>query len=343
MQLLSQVIRLTDHTRYDPGDSNGRRQQYKEWFHFCILGPQLDLVINFNLTGAELARVIVLLHVADSDGLPSDKCWTGEVVQVAARDVQINPSHINLRCGQNFLRFEKDHFHLSVALVEHPLTLDLRLRPITYPLLRNKAAIGEGTIDWLVVPRLVASGLVVSGQQVYRLQDAPAYHDHNWGHWLWGQDFAWEWGFALPIGQESQWSLVFDRVTDRARNQTEDLKLCLWKGDKLARIFTYADIQVRREGYFSPHRIPKYPPIMALVAPEATTDVPQHLVIEAAAGDDRIHWQFEAKAMAQIIVPNETDLLETIINEVTGTINVTGQVMGEQVHLEGNGFFEFLT
>lgn len=82
---------------------------------------------------------------------------------------------------------------------------------------------------------------------------------------------------------------------------------------------------------------------MALVAPEVTTDVPQRIIIDAAVGDDHVHWEFEATALAQIVVPNETDLFETIINEVTGSIRVHGQVKGEPVDMEGKGFFEFLT
>lgn len=335
MQLLSRVLTLTDHARHAV-ENGGPPEEYKEWFHFCILGPSLDLVVNFSFTGTGQARVILLLHEEQGD-------WSGEVVDLPARDVHINPGRIDLRFGQNWLSFQDDQFCISVALQSHPITIDLRLQPITFPLLRSRAPIGKGSIDWLVVPRLAASGTVISGARLYRLEGAPCYHDHNWGHWQWGQDFAWEWGFALPTSRAAPWSLVFDRMTNRARNDIQDLKLCVWKAGKLARIFAHEDIHVRPQGYFSPPGIPKFPPIMALVAPEMTTDVPRCLEIEAASGNDFIRWRFEAQALAQIVVPNETDLYETIINEVAGSLKVTGQVKGELVELEGKGFFEFLT
>jgi hypothetical protein len=47
--------------------------------------------------------------------------------------------------------------------------------------------------------------------------------------------------------------------------------------------------------------------------------------------------------VAQIVVPNETDLGETIINEVVGKFQAEGRVKGEEVSFAGEGFFEFLT
>ena len=202
---------------------------------------------------------------------------------------------------------------------------------------------GQGTIDWLVVPRLAASGTIVVDRRVYKLENAPAYHDHNWGHWLWGQDFAWQWGFALPAKMDQAWSIVFDRVTNRARNQIQELKLSVWQEDKLQRIFAHSDIQVRERGYLHPERVPKFPRIMGLITPESTPDVPRTFEIEAASGDDRVRCLFQAQDVGQIVVPNETDLEMTVINEVSGLIEGEGVVKGKSFSVHGQGLFEFLT
>lgn len=342
MRLIGRVLTLTDHTRLS-SESGKRPGWYKEWHHFCIIGPELQAVINFSFLGdnrpaaapgARQTRLTLLVHGAE---------WDGDVWEIPGRDVELNPGRIDLRFGHNRLLFRDGVFQLSAALENQPLTLDLALRPTTFPLLRNQAVIGEGTIDWLVVPRLEASGTLVIGRKVHRLERIPAYHDHNWGHWLWGQDFAWEWGFALPLRGEAVWSLVYNNLTNRARSQVQERKLSLWKGDKLERIFTPDEINVRRQGYLPRRKTPKFPRVMALIAPEMTTDVPGCVEIEAAAGPDHLWCKFEAQEIAQIVVPNETDLGETVINEVIGTIQAGGMVKGEPVEIEGKGFFEFLT
>lgn len=352
MDLLERVLLLTDHTRLAE-EASQQPEWYKEWFHFCLIGPEIEAIVNFSFVNdnrpaaeprSRLARLILLVH---GDG------WEGDLVEIPAQEVEINPGRIDLRFGQNRLRYENGGFHISAALETRPLTLDVQIQPITYPLLRNRAPIGVGKIDWLVVPRLKASGTLVAGRRVYRLENMPVYHDHNWGHWLWGQDFAWVWGFALPTRGAAGWSLVYDRMTNRARSQVQELKLCLWKDEKLVKIFAHGDIQAHPQGYLSSQRIPKFPRIMGLIAPEITTDVPRTLEIEARSGSgplgssmldsDWLLWRFEAGSIAQIVVPNETDLLETVINEVTGSVQVEGSVKGETFQFEGKGFFEFLT
>jgi hypothetical protein len=342
VSLIRRVLTLTDHTRLS-SESGERSAWYKEWHHFCILGPDVQAVVNFSLLGdnrpsaapgARQARLTLLVHAAG---------WDGDVVEIPARDVELNPGRIDLRFGHNRLLFKDGVFRISAALQERPLTLDLALRPVTFPLLRNATTLGAGTIDWLVVPRLEASGTLVSGWKVHRLERIPAYHDHNWGHWLWGHDFAWEWGFALPVRGEAVWSLVYNNVTNRARSQVQEVKLSLWKGDKLERIFTPDEIEVRRNDYLARRGAPKFPRIMALVAPEMTTDVPECMEIRAVGSQDHLQVKFSAQEIAQLVVPNETDLGETIINEVIGTIQAEGMVKGQPVEIEGQGFFEFLT
>jgi hypothetical protein len=82
---------------------------------------------------------------------------------------------------------------------------------------------------------------------------------------------------------------------------------------------------------------------MALVAPESTTDIPRTLDIRAIAGGDSLLCHFEAEDVAQIVIPNETDLGITILNEVTGHLELEGKVKGELVNMQGGAIFEFLT
>lgn len=342
MDTLARVIALTDHFRF-PGLAPAQADQYKEWHHFCILGPDVQVILNLNLcgdtrpaasAGAPLARTILLVR---------EESWDGDVDSIPSRDVLVRRGRVDVCFGHNSVRFRDGMFELSVALQNRPIALVLRLRPVALPLLRSKTPIGAGQISWLVVPRLVASGTVTVGRRVHTLSEAPAYHDHNWGHWLWGDDLAWQWGFTLPGPLDEPWCLVFDCLTNRARSQVLELRLALWKNEMLHRLFSQDEIQVRPAGFLAPSRVPKFPRAMAIIAPESTTDIPCRLDITAAAGGDYLHGHFEAEDVAQIVVPNETDLGLTIINEVSGRLKLAGNVKGEPVAMQGRAIFEFLT
>ena len=77
--------------------------------------------------------------------------------------------------------------------------------------------------------------------------------------------------------------------------------------------------------------------------PESTPDVPRTFEIEAESGDDRVRCLFQAQDVGQIVVPNETDLEMTVINEVSGLIEGEGVVKGRSFSVHGQGLFEFLT
>ncbi len=317
---------------------------HKEWLHFCVVGPGAEVVFNLNLSGDprpgapignRLARVVLLAF---------DGSWKGDIEPVPSDDVRIRPGLVDVAMGGNSVVFDGERFLLHGSLAGIPLSLDAELVPETAPLeVRSEVALGEGRIGWLAVPRLSARGAVTVGQASYPLEGALAYHDHNWGAWLWGQDFSWEWGFGLPDDATCPWSVVFDRTTNRGRTSVKELTLALWRRDRLFRLFTQDQVSVRRHGFLPPRRLPKFPRVMALATPEITTDIPAVLEVRAGQGDDWVRLAFSAVDPMQIVVPNDTDLESTVINEVRGRVSATGCVRGEGVEVAGTGIFEFLT
>ena len=345
MQRLQRLIGRSDQLR--GGLSDGPEvTPDKEWHYFCVLSPAVKAVVNFNLTrdtspdrpaAAQVARLIVLVHEAGHG-------WDGDVDSVPLRDVEARRGEVGMRLGSSTLRFDPTGFKLSVALARRPLTAHLSLEPRSLPLLaRADALLGAGRAGWLVLPRLEATGTIVAHRRTYRLERAPAYHDHNWGSWRWGDDVAWQWGVGLPSGGDGPWTVVFEHLTDRARSRTMELTMGLWRGGELHRLFRHHEVAVEPAGYASVGPILKVPRIMAMVAPERTTDVPKRLVVTAEAGRDRVRMAFEAEDAAQIVVPNQTDLGVTVINEVQGSVDLEGRVKGLRVASAGAGLCEFLT
>ena len=318
--------------------------EHKEWYHFCVLGPGVDVIVNFSLAtdlrpvarrGSQLGRIVLLLRERGHG-------WDGDVDTFPARDVQARAGTVGLHIGGSMLGYGAAGYQLSVALAERPLTARLSLYPRTLPLLaRTNAVIGEGRISWLMVPRLTATGTVVVGRRTYRLVDAPAYHDHNWGQWQWGQDFTWQWGFALP-SDDGQWAVVFQQMGDRTRNRVTEQIMALWRGADLYRLFHQHEIEMQQAGLMPVRPVLKLPRVLGLVAPERTTDLPQRLVVNAVSGTDRLRMTFEAYDLAQILVPHETDLGTTVINEVRGRASVEGDVKGHRVLSAGEGIYECL-
>jgi hypothetical protein len=73
MHRLAREARRLDYFRRSPAAMGGPGG-HKEWHHFCILGPNVDLLVNFSFSddtrpaaepGAELARLTVLARDAD--------------------------------------------------------------------------------------------------------------------------------------------------------------------------------------------------------------------------------------------------------------------------------------
>jgi hypothetical protein len=341
-RVIREALLRADYLRRSPF-SVGGLGGHKEWLHFCVYGPRVDVLANFSLCddvragavpGTEFARVTVLVR---------EETWDGDVDLYANEEVIVHGGRIEAAFGPNEVTFRDGEYHLSVNLRERPISMDLRLRPVTIPSLANNIQLDPGPpINWVVVPRLLATGVVTIAGRRHELCEAPAYHDHNWGHFAWGRDFAWEWGFGLPHGPEVPWSMVFVRLSDRAHTRALMQAVFLWRGMRQHRVFRAHDVEVRHEGYLRPERVLKLPRPMALIAPDVLPDVPRRLFMRAEGDGDRLECVFEARDGAQVILPNDQDLGVTIINEVSGTVRVSGEVRGEAVTMEGRAIFEFL-
>jgi hypothetical protein len=342
MTTIDEAVRRADVLRRSPARVGGPGG-HKEWMHFCAYGPGVDVLVNFSLVddvrpgaapGAEFARVVVLVREGG---------WDGDVERFEADVVRVQGGGLSLRFGDNVMRYEGGAYTLAVTLGRRPITVDLRLTPRCLPSVAHNIGLDAGPpIHWLVLPRCAADGLVTIAGRHHRFVDAPAYHDHNWGRFAWGRDFAWEWGFGLPPAADNPWTFVFVRLSNRAHTRALMQAVFLWRGPWQQRVLRAGDVSVSREGFLRAERVFKVPRPMALVSPGTATDVPKRLVMRAAGDGDRVEAVFEADDLAQVIIPNDHDPGVTIIHEVSGRVSVEGSVLGEPVAMEGRAIFEFL-
>lgn len=339
---LGRCVERIDYFRRSPARVGGPGG-FKEWMHFCIYGDRLDVLINFSEVddvrpnappGRTQARMTVLVRV--------DR-WYGGVEEIAGERVQVRGGRVHAEYGDSAVWFADGRYHLRVRLREHAITADLTLTPVTTPAPIHNVTVGDGPpIHWVVIPRLLATGTVRVGGEAFNLRDAPAYHDHNWGHFRWGRDFAWEWGFGLPATQSNPWSFVFARLSNRSHTRTRMQTLFLWRGARARRVFRDAQVEIQHRGLLHAPRVHKVPAVMGLLIPGAATDVPARVDISARMGDDHVVAVFFPEEVAQVIIPNDDDTGVTIIHEVAGTFNLDANIRGESVAIRCRTIFEFL-
>lgn len=342
---MAALIAGTDYFRR-PAPRGTERSDHKEWQHFLVCTNSVHLIVNFNLTeeawadgraGSESARLVVL---ARSTG----EGWDGDVERFDAAEVEVSAGRIDARFGRNTMRFDRGRYHLSIALRERPLAAELELAPVTPPMLSPHRPLSrERRISWLVVPRLAARGTISVGCRSERVSLAPAYHDHNWGHFRWGDDFSWEWGSILPADPESEWSAVHVRMADLGRSVLRYQGLTLWRGAEPLRVFLDEEIRVEREGWLDLRRPLTIPRVMAMLSPGAAGDVPRRIDIVARGGGDELSVRFLAEDAARVVIPSEIDPEGvTILHEVSGRVVMEGRVRGARVGMEGPGVFELV-
>jgi hypothetical protein len=340
---VSALLAGMDYFRRSPSRLLGRAD-HKEWQHFLVHTEAVHLLVNFNLIDdrwaadprkAEVARLIVLAR---------GEAWDGDVERFDAADVEVEPGRVDARFGRNTLRFDRGRYLLSIALRDRPIAAELELVPTTLPSLsENQPLARDRSLSWLFVPRLVARGTITVGGRSIHVEAAPAYHDHNWGHFLWGDDFSWEWGSALPWDPGCLYSVVHVRMADRGRSAARYQGLFLWRGREPLRVFRDEEIRVEHEGSLETPRPLRVPRVMAMLAPGTASDVPRRMEVVARGRGDEIHLRFEAEDAARVVMPSEHAAEGvTVINEVSGHVTLTGRARGADVAMEGPGVFELL-
>lgn len=339
-----QQVNELEHLDFFRGVSRGEDswdQHHKEWHHFIFNTNGLDALINFNLlqetwsNSRQAARVIVILK---------GRAWEGGVDYIAPEQLRVRPGRIDAQFGSSTLRFADGQYHVRIDLDDQPIRADLVFTSTSEPaVLRNFPLAPGRAFSWLFVPRLRVSGWVEINGERTRIEDAPAYHDHNWGSFRWADDFAWEWGSALPTASSSPWCAVLVRATDRGRRSSRCQLFMLWRNEEPWCVFHDEDLVFRPGGRFVRKGTLKIPRITGLLAAGTAWDVPAQLQVEARRGDDWLTYTFSSEDYSQVVVPDDgvVDGI-TALCEVVGDVQVTGRCRGEDVSMQGRGVLELV-
>lgn len=316
---------------------------YKEWLHFCVRLPELEhghLLVNLSFTERALGRVTVCtprLIVLAHDGE-----WVGSVEAFGDESASAPAGTLDVRFGSTRVRWVDGAYQLSLH-TEH-VRGELRLRPATLPTVKSSVSLAPGhAMHWVAVPRLAATGWVQIKKRRFRLNEALAYHDHNWGHFRWGRDLSWEWGFVHPSDPNCPWTVIFVRVSDGQRHRTLSQGALVWKNDSHVRTFQNHELSLRCEGCLVGLRPLTLPGSLGLLVPGAASGVPESLTLTAQGLDDELTLSFEPSSFARIALPSDSDPLGVVLlNETTGRARLRGRTRAGEIELEGSAVVEMV-
>jgi hypothetical protein len=331
---------------HTPPPGHPELARYKEWWHLNVIDEahDLDLIVNLSLAGdlhipgKGRAYGIVLAHRAKQG-------WAHDIILADGLVPQIERQALNLSLGTITLRPVESALRLAIAdAPDRKVAAMLDFHPRTEPtMIWRNTPIGQGHINWLLVPSLDVSGWIDVAGQRYDVVNARGYHDHNWGHWQWGDNFGWDWGFAAAFHDfdGETLSLVYDRTTENRGERTIEHSLAVWAGSEMICFFARRHIHLHRRGTFA-GLVRRIPGVAALIAPAQPCSVPAEIVITAREANNWMTARYCPDAAIQIGVPSEmgNGLIE--LNETFGSLEIAGSVAGRVFSTHRRACFEFV-
>jgi len=316
---------------------------YKDWFHLNFAEPDSGTVglINASLHGSPWdgrARAVgtVLVHSPQWG-------WKSHVEIKAYADANLAGSVIALTDTALAIDGRSGTIHASLHGAGNPFSARLAAEPLTAPLdIEQPLPLGSGWISWYLVPSLRLSGEWATSEGHNVLRNAPAYHDHNWGRWHWGEDFGWEWGCFLGAPEDPHAAtIIFGRTCDRAHRRF-GTPFLIADSRRARRRFAPECVTVKYGGYLEAplHRVPGA--MAALHQEMAEPRLPGAVGIDAKQGDARVTIEFTARAAAQFVTADPEIRGYGFIHEIVGAYHAAGTMAGLAFETNGYGVFEYV-
>lgn len=303
--------------------------QNKEWHHFVVFGGAWTLLFNLSLDGASGGRCIVVLQ---RDG------WHAEVLRCASP--VIRRGHLDADFGDAGMRWRDGRYEIWAR--RETFALNVTLTPASVPSLSHDIRLGaDARLSWCLVPQLLASGSLTWEGDAERFADRAAYHDHNWGRFVWGGDFSWEWGCAVSEGADARWTVILARMTDATRSRTTATSVFLVRDGRCLRYFRDAEAEFTRSVDPAPPCVARVPGAAALLVPDGDQDVPRTLTVRARRGEDAVEITLRSDLRGQLLVPSERAVERVVrVNEAHGRARVHGRCDDLRVDFEGPALLE---
>jgi len=170
----------------------GARSTWAEWDYFNFVDPETGIYAYLTILAGGEGQGGIRARIR-RPGRPAEDIQ----IRAAIRPGDLSMESANERIGPARVHNEAGRYHITVD--DPRLRADLRLVPDAGFYLPAAEIAGDALISGYVVPvvRGRMSGYLRTAHGDVRLDQAPAYHDHNWGTW---RGVTWEWGEASGRG-----------------------------------------------------------------------------------------------------------------------------------------------
>lgn len=310
----------------------------KDWLHLNLFDPRSDVavVINASLHGRSgerpgVASATALIR-AHGEWTTTHRVVGGTEAPTTDRSISVGDvlsMRLDPVTGGLDVVFEDRLAEVTLVVAATPMVDAIESAPFTF---------GSGWIGWRAVPLLSVTGRLTDGRGTIGLDDALAYHDHNWGRWRWGEDIGWVWA-AWP---SHDGAIVISKATDRAhRSGAARAVLALpTNGRWASRSYGAASVVLDADRWRSGcnRRIPGA--MAALHGGRTKPRLPTRLELRVDDGFDRFRARFEADDVTQVIVAEPAAAGYSFIHEITGRFRAEGTSDGRPFAAEGEGVFE---
>jgi hypothetical protein len=217
----------------------------------------------------------------------------------------------------------------------HALSVDLEVTPSPRAYFPG-ASLGDGMPGGLVsgyaVPalRAEATGKICVDGACDAIDEAPAYHDHNWGLW---RRVEWEWGEA----RAGEYAMLFGRVRQADSSAAR------------APIFLYLVDSLGFRALFRPPVI-TWDDARTILVDGESVRVPQHGTMTDIRGSDTLMVALEVEdavgtdTRKGLVDRGESavarDVPRPYFIQLKGTAHITGRLGGARIDARGPSFFE---
>ena len=305
---------------------------WAEWHYFNVLAPDesywlyLTFLVGGRVTGDAWGGQI-LANLVRSDG--GERRFEG---RFEANEVQFALDKPDLEIGVSRVRLLSDGTYEIEARVPSAdgvgdsLSLELRLTPKPGRYLPPVDVSPGGFTSGYVVPVLdgSSSGRICLGLRCSQLDDAPSYHDHNWGVW---RQVTWDWGFARAGGLSILYGGVRrDGQADTGARLDRETGRFLFAVDSLGLLGV---LPVRSIDYRWSGEEPGAPGAGRAAG----------FTLRADRGADSLVMRVEVDHF--MATRREDD--GTFFHQLRGSAEVSGVLLGAPVSEAGSGFFETWT
>jgi hypothetical protein len=300
-----------------------RDSTWGEWHYFnLVTGPEEWWYVTF-LVGGEVSllergrrwggRMLVTHRRPDGrhERYTADVPSALVAFDTARADVAIGESFVRQRDGEYRLRAEARGGGRSVRL-------DLVVRPEPNRYFPPVELRDDEFLSGYVVPALAASasGRICVAGRCSEVEDAPAYHDHNWGVW---RGVTWEWGSA----RGERLSLLYGGVYGPERSNTSPFFLTIVDSLGVRRVLRFGKIGYEGARPADGVAGARAPERFTLTGSWDTDTVTLSVLVDHALATE-----MEATSFRRLFL------------QMRGRFELDGRIMGEPVHDEGQGFFE---